>query len=158
MNWRVSILAIWLLLLGGCGDGCGCKCEGASGQTLKPQVLTDHVELIEVNTVYRGTEGVVAYRQVIFWAHHNEYGRSGKLSPRLRVAAWRIFKQPTTTGERNGQAFVAWNESGVSRIVTANSMITTVSGLADDPERLDGHEWPINQRRGLFGIDERGEG
>lgn len=108
---------------------------------LPVDIPTDTVDAIEINHFYCG-EGNLVFTQAIFW----EFSDS---EPRLRVVAWRLWKDPSKTPTRRGKEWeLVWADGETLRRVEAR--LFRESWTMHDPEMSNRSEWPTHKRRGLF--------
>lgn len=115
-------------------------------------VVEVHVDLIEVDSVYRLTETEIiwSFTQVIFWVWRPEtlgVGESGQCNA-YRVLDWRMI---TASGQarrgRQGGVECLWTEDAAIYRVTAPKVLRSWTNY--DPEVRDRLAWPVYLRRGL---------
>lgn len=103
----------------------------ASG--VEPPITTDNVDLLETNSYY-DSDGKLVFVQRIYWDWSGEA---------FEVRDWRMVKE---CNYPHGKS-ITWNDSGILRRVTANSV--RVSHTQHDPELEDRKELGKEQRREL---------
>lgn len=163
MRYSKLTLAIDLLLItAGCllallmFEGCLGSCSASNPSQLGPPIAEDSFALLEVNTCYdldANDELIVSYKQLIFWRNRDEIGRSGRQSPVLRAAGYKMmhFGSPVSIVHRDGKVVAAWTDKDVRHKVTAPMLIETHTGREYDPELLDKRIRPcgLDAPRGL---------
>jgi hypothetical protein len=111
-------------------------------------VVTDKVDLIELNHFY-DDNGALVFDQVIFWDWHPFVpGREGG---EFVVRAWRLSKlerpMATVRDWRRGGYTLIFLDGGVIRKIRAPSFRETWTQY--DPEMQNRKMWPEDKRRGL---------
>ena len=105
-------------------------------------VIQDRCDVIEVNH-YHGDDGRLIHTQIIFWDH--KANLSGE-----EVAAWRLWKNPTTMPTRNqhtGEWQILWHDGETMRMVNAESFRETWTQYDREMESRADH--PRSKQRGL---------
>ena len=107
------------------------------------QTIHTHVDLIEVNTVYSGTEGEFSkhFTQLIFWEYTPETG--------YRVRDWRMVRKPNHIPHKSNGRWICIceDEDGTLRKITAPACVE--SHWFHDREIDDKRKWPESSRRKL---------
>ena len=107
-------------------------------------ILLDTADVIELNHFY-DPEGRKVFVQVIFWEWRGE-------EEAFRVVAWRLWKSPAQTPERDWQRGgyrTLWLDVDHPRLIRAPSLRETWTQY--DPELEDRQFLPPDRRRGLAG-------
>ncbi|MCD0461475.1 hypothetical protein [Roseiconus lacunae] len=101
------------------------------------------VDLVELNH-FLDDHGREVFRQVVF------YDWSGK-NRQFEVRAWRLVKHSSQLPrqQHRGEGYIVrWQDKHLTREVIARTMRETFS--QDDPERINRHILPENERRPLW--------
>lgn len=106
-----------------------------------PEVVTDHVDRIELNHVQCEWTGEPKLHQVIYWTWCAEHSR-------YNVAAWRMVDKRPSLIRRHGRGWVETREDGpIRREIHAEQFRETWTFT--DPEIEDRERVSPDMRRGL---------